>query len=242
MVKLQNVDGEIKAVGQLRLNGTQKLIALAMRLLGTSNTNDLCEATGESKRTVQKAKLEIATLETNEANRANSANYDSRSEGEPSERGEPWFAKDANSANYDSSSDSGIPPRAYKENPSGLNISSSKLASSAHMREIEGLNGSTTMWVEKLANWLAGDLGTPNLITARTLIESSVDCYGPQQVKIGMLELEAKIASGEKFRNLANGFSQFVKNAKHPKTEDGPDENGQYADIMALCAREPWHG
>lgn len=89
---------EIKAICAMPMTGTAKLVAIAIVTFKTLDTNELAAITGESARTVQKARATYLELKD--------------------EPREPEFAKDAKDANYNSS----LAPASHAriETPSGL--------------------------------------------------------------------------------------------------------------------------
>lgn len=82
--------------------------------------------------------------------------------------------------------------------------------------EIEGLNGSTPKLVSQFAALLAGPLGTPDEETAYDLLESNVELYGAEKVKIGLHEFRQKMAAEKRVANPLGLFNGFVKGAKLP--------------------------
>lgn len=107
--------------------------------------------------------------------------------------------------------------RANKESPSEIVITR-QLASNARAceREIEGLNGSTPIFVDRLARIMADPMlgQVPDYELAYRLIETNVVTYDAMKVKIGIAELEADIAEkGKRPNNWAKAFSGFVKQA-----------------------------
>lgn len=95
---------EIKAICAMPMTGTAKLVAIAIVTFKTLDTNELAAITGESARTVQKARATYLELKDEQ--------------GETRESGEPAFAKDAKDANYNSP----LAPASHAriETPSGL--------------------------------------------------------------------------------------------------------------------------
>ena len=79
---------EIKAICAMPMTGTAKLVAIAIVTFKTLDTNELAAITGESARTVQKARATYLELKDEQ--------------GETRESSEPEFAKDAKDANYNS--------------------------------------------------------------------------------------------------------------------------------------------
>lgn len=200
MKNLATIREEIKAGA--KYSAMAQLVAVYIEN-GITSTAEIAKATGKSERQIWRAKADIRVTDTDDTLTHTSVSHTSATLTPASHH------TDAGVSNQRTDSRA----RAYKEYPSGIvNLEASKLASST--REIEGLNGSTGKWVNKLAVWLAGDLGFPDEDSAFRILESTVEAYGATQVRVGMLELETEIASGNKPRNLAKAFSGFVKNAK----------------------------
>ena len=95
---------EIKAICAMPMTGTAKLVAIAIVTFKTLDTNELAAITGESARTVQKARATYLEMKDEQ--------------GETRESGEPEFAKDAKDANYNSP----LAPASHAriETPTGL--------------------------------------------------------------------------------------------------------------------------
>ena len=133
---------------------------------------------------------------------------------------------------------------AHKEYPSDINISlASKLATRENVEnEIEGLNGSTSKYVGWLADWLSPY--SPDLETARSILESNVHLYGAAKVQAGMLELKIQIAGGDPPRNLVKAFSGYVKaastDARQPAQPQSKTERKALAFEAAM--QEAFHG
>lgn len=208
----------VRTIGALPINPTAKLVGMVMRSTRIFDSRQLAEITGLSMRVIQKSKNDyVAALD--EAGELGFAEWS-----EPGERSEPGFANGTNPANQDSLSTA---PRvhapAQKELPSGVS-SCEEVASKAReeVTEIPGLNGSTFRYVDMLAGWLAGDLRPKEPDVAHAILAGNVEHYGADQVKAGMLELQAAIGAGQRPRDPGKAFSGFVKNAKPPRSAEPP--------------------
>lgn len=179
---------------------------------GIRTTKALADETGYSERQIWRARAEIAPRVTDADVTDTNDTLTPMSLTRASVTMTPMSA--------DPDADVTDTPRAHAriESPSGILITK-VAASNTREREIAGLNGSTKKVVENFACLLAGDFGTPDFETAYDLIADNVDVYGAERVKIGFLELRAKIANGERFRDPLRAFNGFVKGAKLPKTE-----------------------
>jgi hypothetical protein len=103
--------------------------------------------------------------------------------------------------------------RAPKEYSSNIVISKKVKAKGAReVEEIEQLNGSTNRLCMKLGQWLC-PLGSPDLETARDLLEGQVGVHGREKVLQGMLDLEALVASGERV-NILKALPAFIRTAR----------------------------
>jgi len=195
------------------ISNPAKLLRAVMRLMGTTDTRELAAELDIPLRTIQRLKLECAT----DGADATSANDAINGAEQSANRAIYGADTDANDAISGASGASRT--HARKESPSGIviNLGSSQLAArEAGEVEIDGLNGSTPRLVGQLAGWLAGPLSAPDREAARSILVGSVEAYGAEKVRAGMLELETLIASGEKPRNLPKTFSAYVKAAKLP--------------------------
>jgi hypothetical protein len=117
--------------------------------------------------------------------------------------------------------------RAPKEYPTDIVISN-KAKDAREVDEIELLNGSTNRLCQKLGQWLS-PLGSPDLETARDLLEGQVNFHGRDKVLQGMLDLEALVASGEKV-NILKALPAFIRTAKVQQKQN--DNDGE--DFLAI--------
>jgi len=62
-------------------------------------------------------------------------------------------------------------------------------------QDLPGLNGSTSVVIEKLAGWIRP--GMPDYVTARASLENLVGIYPPEIVRDSFAHLEAKMLSGD---------------------------------------------
>jgi hypothetical protein len=116
--------------------------------------------------------------------------------------------------------------RAPKEYPTDIVISK-KAKVAREVEEIELLNGSTNRLCMKLGQWLS-PLGSPDLDTARDLLEGQVNFHGRDKVLQGMLDLEALVASGERV-NILKALPAFIRTAKVQQKQSNEGE-----DFLAL--------
>jgi hypothetical protein len=117
--------------------------------------------------------------------------------------------------------------RAPKEYPTDIVISK-KAKDAREVEEIEQLNGSTNRLCQKLGQWLS-PLGSPDLDTARDLLEGQVGVHGRDKVLQGMLDLEALVASGERV-NILKALPAFIRTAKVQQKQN--DNDGE--DFLAI--------
>lgn len=195
------------------ISNPAKLLRAVMRLMGVTDTRQLAAELDIPLRTIQRLKLECATEDVDATSAISGAGQDAKG-ANCAISGAPIDANDAiNGASGASRTHARI------ETPSGLHINLSEVPASqqrASEVEIQGLNGSTPRLVGQLAGWLAGPMTPPDREAARSILVGSVEAYGADKVRAGMLELETLIASGEKPRNLPKTFSAYVKAAKLP--------------------------
>ena len=78
--------------------------------------------------------------------------------------------------------------------------------------EIAGLNGSTSLIVSEFARWL--NHNAPDFQSARTMIGKAVALYGPNAVRDGFADMQAKHADGEVRVPTVKAFYGFVQRAK----------------------------
>ena len=88
-----------------------------------------------------------------------------------------------------------VATRAPKELPNGNSYTNPALHAGGcgGNYEVEGLNGSTGSFVTQLACMLAGPLGNPNFAEARAFFADNVPIFGPEKVKNGFAEWQAKV-------------------------------------------------
>lgn len=193
------------------LSNSAKLLRAFIEATGIVCTKALSAKLGIPIRSIQRMKMECATDGAEQCDAASAIDATDATGG---------AATDAIGAARGVSGATGGASRTHarKESPSGIviNISSSQLAAREPASEIEGLNGSTPRLIGQLAGWLAGPLNAPDPEAARAILVGSVEAYGAEKVRAGMLELETLIASGEKPRNLPKTFCAYVKAAKLP--------------------------
>jgi hypothetical protein len=128
--------------------------------------------------------------------------------------------------------------RAPKEYSSNIVISK-KVKAAREVDEIELLNGSTNRLCMKLGQWLC-PLGSPDLETARDLLEGQVNFHGREKVLQGMLDLEALVASGERV-NILKALPAFIRTAKVKEERvdyQQESRNRAFALIERMKARE----
>jgi hypothetical protein len=117
--------------------------------------------------------------------------------------------------------------RAPKEYPTDI-VLSKKVKVAREVEEIEQLNGSTNRLCQKLGQWLC-PLGSPDLETARDLLEGQVNFHGREKVLQGMLDLEALVASGERV-NILKALPAFIRTAR---VQQKPNDNDS-EDFLAI--------
>jgi hypothetical protein len=91
-----------------------------------------------------------------------------------------------------------IPPTPPKEKNNNIytpSQPSSRASAKAGVGEVEGINGATSLIVNKLAGWINPMM--PDHRTARGWLESSVAMYGGVVVRDSFAELEAKVLQGD---------------------------------------------
>lgn len=193
----------VRTIGRLPINPTAKLVAITMRTTRVVDTKQLAAMLGLSMRVVQRSKNEYS---------------------DASDNSDTYVANPTNPATPTSLSPE---PRAHApaqmEYPTG--IVSYEVASKPREGEIPGLNGSTHRYVDMLAGWLAGDLRPKEPDVAYDILAGNVEHYGADQVKAGMLELQAAIGAGQRPRDPGKAFSGFVKNAKPPRANETPKQS-----------------
>lgn len=201
-----------------KLTALAQLVDMYAKHEGVTSTKALADLTGYSERAIRKAKAELECR-----------NYSSAGTRVPAPecRPEPECRHP------------GAAPRAHAntESPSEIVIPASKLASRTRADEIEGLNGSTAMYVGWLANWL--NEFAPDHDAARKILKGNVELYGADKVRAGMLELETIIAGGEKPRNLAKAFPAFIKNANTAARPRSAADRADIATLNALTSKQP---
>jgi hypothetical protein len=191
------IKDQMRALAGQKLSSTARLVAVLVSC-GVSSTKDLAELTGKSERMVQTARKELREAGCAEAKPV-----------APPEKG---FAKQIAEPEADCAS-SRTHARAQMEYPSGIDINLVASSSAPEMAAIPGLNGSTRHYVDLLAGWLAGPLSVKDLDASRSILFGSVDRYGADAVRTGMLELQTLMAGGGRPRDVGKAFSGFVKKA-----------------------------
>ena len=188
-----------------RLSTLAQLVQMYGECKGISSTKQLAELIGVSERAIRKAKAELSFPGTDV----------------------PRNHSSAGTGTYVPPPGTIVPPEpeqefrpeprapARNEYPSGITIlEDSKHA--ARAGEIDGLNGSTEFWVDQLAGWIAGPMGTKRVDEARILIESAVRNGGADKVKSALMDLQADITAGKKISNMPKAFARYCVSVRPP--------------------------
>lgn len=86
--------------------------------------------------------------------------------------------------------------------------------------EIDGLNGSTKLIVDQMAEWLSP--WAPDFRLAHKTVADAVQLYGSQSVRDGFADLKAKHADGDVRAMTVTAFYGFVKRAKEGRQSAKP--------------------
>ena len=199
------VDSVLAAIGKLPIPPTAKYVGTIMVTMRLIDSKSIAEFTGIPLRSVQRAMMQVGASGVIGAMSVTS--------GAPLASSAPPVASEQVSR---------VHAPAQKELPSGVYPSQEVASSACEVEEIPGLNGSTSRYVDMLAGWLAGDLRPKEHDVAHAILAGNVEHYGADQVKAGMLELQAAIGAGQRPRDPGKAFSGFVKNAKPPRAAEQP--------------------
>jgi hypothetical protein len=191
--------------GEKRLSTLAMLIDCLMRYEGITSTTALAERTQRSERQIWRAKAELKSAALTDTSLSETSVTLSEVSVSPCQ--ERQCHPDINV------SPSRTRIRARFEPPTEVLITKKVKARDAReVEEIEQLNGSTNRLCMKLGQWLS-PLGSPDLETARDLLEGQVNFHGREKVLQGMLDLEALVASGERV-NILKALPAFIRTAK----------------------------
>ena len=210
------VDKMVAAIAKLPIPPTAKYVGTIMVTMRLIDSKAIAEFTGIPLRSVQRAMMQVSA-----------SGVIGATGGAPVASSTPPVAPEQVSR---------VHARAQIESPSGID-SSQEVASKAR-EAVPGLGDLGEVYADWLAGWLKGDHGIKDHETARAILAGSVDAYAPDKVKAGMLELKARIAGGEKFRDLGRMFSSYVKNAKLARAETAPKKTLRQVLDEAKAARE----
>jgi hypothetical protein len=207
--------------GEKRLSTLAMLVDCLIRYEGITSTAALAERTQRSERQIWRAKAELRGVTLTEASLSGTSATLSKVSVSPCQ--ERQCHPDINV------SPSRTRIRARFEPPTEVLITKKVKAKGAReVEEIELLEGSTNRLCQKLGQWLS-PLGSPDLDTARDLLEGQVNFHGRDKVLQGMLDLEALVASGERV-NILKALPAFIRTARVQQKQN--DNDGE--DFLAI--------
>lgn len=126
------------------------------------------------------------------------------------ERSKRWRERNRTQANAEKRSDTDTDTDS-EENISNSQPATENSVAASGPIEIDGLNGSTKLIVETMAQWLSP--WAPDLQLAHRTVADAVQIYGQQAVRDGFADLKAEHADGKIRAMSAKAFYGFVKRA-----------------------------
>lgn len=134
------------------------------------------------------------------------------------ERAKQWRERKRTQANAVERPDSDTEKDSEKNSISQPEAKNSVAASEPE--EISGLNGSTKLIVETMAQWLSP--WAPDFQLAHRTVADAVQIYGQQAVRDGFADLKAEHADGKIRAMSAKAFYGFVKRSSERGRADPP--------------------
>ena len=127
------------------------------------------------------------------------------------ERSKEWRERKRTQANAEKRPDTDSDTEIDSEKNSISQPEAENSVAASGPNEIDGLNGSTKLIVETMAQWLSP--WAPDLQLAHRTVADAVQIYGQQAVRDGFADLKAEHADGKVRAMSAKAFYGFVKRA-----------------------------